>query len=101
MSKRAVPNFPQRLLNFLARIHNERTIAGDRLAQGFAGHQEKPHRTFAGVYVDGVTVLPHHKPRFGNNGLVLSTESSFAVENIGERRVSPRYRLDKSCVRCN
>ena len=53
---------PDRLYNFLAGVHHEGTVAGDRLAQRPAGEQQEPHRYAGNSSVGGTCPLLHALP---------------------------------------
>src|SRR5207244_8326761 len=77
----------QRLLDLRARVHHERTVAGDRLAQRARRREEKPAAGGSGGRFDHVAIAEHDE-----RGRVhdLLAEAHLAVIHVGERRVAAR-----------
>src|SRR5215469_18227629 len=80
----AVPKISERLLDLGPRVHHERSVAGDRLAERPRGGEEEPATASPGRGHDGVAVAEHDQRRRANN-LLLGPEPDLSVVEIRER----------------
>src|SRR5262245_61397767 len=57
-NKGAVAEVGERLLELVARIHDERTVARNRLTQGLRRDEQETHGRRAGCDLNGVAIVP-------------------------------------------
>ena len=99
-------------------IHNDRAVPGDRLADRAAGNKQEPHREIFGSYRDLFAIFKYDQGAVTQPAVVLRieiiaaftvvsewillvTESSLAIDNVGENGIPGWGGEDKACLGWN
>src|SRR5580658_9730276 len=90
-SEAAALKVRERLLQLLARIHHERTVAGDRLVQRASGHEDGARRTAVASRRDAgephLCALAQHGELMGTQRMRIGRRAHLdrALEDVEER----------------